>query len=62
MIRNDFVDPRMSVDSTTLDELIYDLSVAHPERGERMIIGYLRSRGIRITRQKVGSNAKIFEL
>jgi hypothetical protein len=51
--RKDYADPRALVDVDDLDCIIRDFSVLHPQRGERMVIGYVRSLRIRVTREEV---------
>jgi hypothetical protein len=51
--KNDYADPKRSVGAEELDRIIHDFSLLHPQRGERMVIGYIRSLTIRTTREEV---------
>ena len=51
--RHEYVDPREVVNERDLDEVIYVLSALYPERGERMMLGFLRARNIKLTREQV---------
>jgi hypothetical protein len=51
--RHEYVDPRESVDDGELDELMYILSALYPERGEKMMLGFVRARNIKLTREQV---------
>jgi hypothetical protein len=54
--RNEYIDPRIVINVEVLDDLVHDFSLMHPQRGERMVIGYLRSKGIRASRKEVDVN------
>jgi protein tyrosine phosphatase len=46
---------RELVDERDLDELMYVLSALYPERGERMMLGFVRARNIKLTREQVSA-------
>jgi hypothetical protein len=48
-----YSDPRVEVDRDQLDGIVHDFVLLHPERGERMIIGFLRSERLKVTREEV---------
>ena len=56
--RHEYVDPREVINDIDLDEVIYILSALYPERGERMIIGFVRARN----REQVRAYLKIVSL
>ena len=51
--KNSYSDPRVEADAERLDQIIRDFILLHPERGERMVIGYLRSERLKVTREEV---------
>lgn len=53
ILRNEYSDPRVVASDHELDHIIREFSLLHPQRGERMVIGYVRSMRIRVTREKV---------
>ena len=51
--RHEYVDPREVINDIDLDEVIYILSALYPERGERMMLGFLRARNMKLSREQV---------
>ena len=48
-----FEDPNIVVDEETLDAMILQFIDGNPYKGERLAMGYLRSRGVRNTRRQI---------
>ena len=48
-----FVDPLRNIEEEELDNLVLNYANEHPERGERMLLGELRSQGVQATRANV---------
>jgi len=48
-----FLDPGTVFSQEVLDEGVYNYVIGHPQRGEQMIIGHLRSIGLHVIRSAV---------
>lgn len=51
--RHNFEDPNIVVNEETLDALMLQFIDSNPYKGERLAIGYMRSRGVRNSRQQI---------